>query len=237
MRKREIVDTSEVLSGSISSEEVISVLEKTLVEFESAKSEEEQTNVINNFYKNIGDWEILLAHPAECKIWLQGPIRYFEAEREYSISERIKAFFSKGLLLKNKEVMKYADILSNTKFPVELTLTPVHSFLANTNEKSKFYYSVLLVLRNIRAILDKIDNKLAVYRKPAGIVAMNNTVFNINEMNKLSGNNMGKLKHTIETAPFSNLITQSEVGLITELGFEKYEDLERDDVNEERQLV
>lgn len=236
MKKREVIDTSEILSGSIPSKEVIDELEKTLVKFELAENLNQQREIIDSFYENVKDWEIVLAHPAKHRIWLQGPIRYFEIEQEYSTFERIKAFISKGLLLSEREVIRYADILSNTKFPMELTLPPVHSFIANSSEESKFYYSVFFALRNIEGIMDKMESELAVYKKPAGIVAMNSTVFNINEMNKLSGNKMGELKETIETIPFSDLISKSEVGVLTSFGFEKYEGLERGNRNEQRKL-
>lgn len=224
MKAKELIDISEMTSGTISSDKVINLLRKTLKNFELSTTIEEKREVISKFYKDVEDWEIILAHPAEHKIWLQGPIRYFELNNEYSLSHRIKAFFKKGILLNKKETIRYADIVSNTKFPVELTLPPIHSFSAISAKENKFYYTAFSVLKNIEHVLDRIEDSLAVYKKPAGIVAMNGTIFNIKEMSKMTGSNMSSLTNSIETAPFSQLISDSEVGLITNIGFESYKD-------------
>lgn len=225
MGTKELIDTNETLNGTIAPEKIIDVLRETLVKFELSSSIEKQKEVMSDFYKKVDDWEVILINPAKHKIWLQGPIRFFERKNRYSRLDRIKAFLSKGLILKEKEIFRYADITSNIKFPVELTLSPVHSFSANSSEENKFYYTVFSVLKSIEYILDRVENNLAVYKKPAGIVAMNTTVFNLKEISRLTGAQLSALTNSIETIPFAKLISDSEVGVVTNLGFESYKDL------------
>lgn len=207
---------SELMENTIPTIDVIMELNKTIIELEDAENDEELNNCIENFYNRIDSWQIVAAQPKDTLVWMQTPMEYYEIEKEHSFTDRLKILFDKGIWVESEVTEKYAEIASNTKIPMEVSLDPLNFYSAEKSEIDKFYFSLRNLARDIiEAMIRTSTSHVAVYEKPYGIVAMNKVNYWVSQLEKETKVNTRSLRESLETVPFSYLIKNSKLKVNT----------------------
>ena len=211
MRKN-LIDSTEILQGSVSTEEVISTLHEVITNLNSSNTHEEEKQIIESFYHKVEKWQVILIKPHQYKIWMQSPMEYYETKRRIGFLERARHFLARGAIVGSESTERYAGIMSNTTFPLEVDLNPLQTIVAMESREGKFYFAVTSILKRIKDfIVEHGVEELAIYERPAGIVAMNNSKHYLNEIGKLTHMEMSQICESIEVVPFSNLIDKSVI--------------------------
>lgn len=209
MEKR-IINNDDLFEGAIRTSNVINTIGKTLNVLENSPSKSEKENAINIFYDDVKKWQIIIIKPNNDKIWMQAPMSYYEVERTFSFAERMSFLFKKGIIVNETIKERYADIRSNMKYPVELILEPVHAIAAKSSEHTRTHYTLIALLNSIKDIInDNIDNGLAIYEKPYGVIAANKSKYHLSEMERLTGVLTSNIQSSIEVVDFSSLVKDS----------------------------
>lgn len=212
----------EIMENSIPVMRIIAEINKVVNDIEGTNDKDLQKQAIREFYEKADLWQIIVTKPEDTYIWMQIPIIYHESEREAKLSERIKFFFKRGIWIEPKIIEKYADILSNVTFPMEMELEPMDFIYAKSNEIEEFYYSVVYLLgKIITAMMKAGSEEIAIYNKPDGIIAMNQVNYWLEEVNKQGLANTGHLQNTLKTATISELLKDATIEMV---GVEEYMD-------------
>lgn len=205
----------EIMEDSIPAIKIMEEINKTILKIEGTNDEKLKKKYIEDFYKKADSWQIIVAKPKDSYVWMQIPIMYQEKERKLSLLERIKILFTQGVWIKPQVVEKYAEMLSNLKFPMEIELEPMDFIFAKSSEIDKFYYSAIyLTGKMMETMLMSNSSSLAIYDKPNGIIAMNNVNYWLGEMTRQGLADTSHLQSTLRTATIAELIRDSTVEMI-----------------------
>lgn len=205
----------EIMENSIPAIKIMEEIRKTILKIEETNDEKLKKQYIEDFYKKADSWQIIIAKPKGSYVWMQIPIMYQEKERKVSLLERIKILFTQGIWIKPQITEKYADMLSNLKFPMEMELEPMDFIFAKSSEIDKFYYSAIYLTGKMMATMLKSNSSsLAIYDKPNGIIAMNNVNYWLGEITKQGLADTSYLQSTLRTATIAELIRDSTVEMI-----------------------
>lgn len=204
----------ELMENTISIPNIIEKLSSVTKKLSDEKSTDLKKKYIEEFYKEVENWQIMVSQPQDSIIWMQIPMKYYEVEEEFTFMQRIKILIKEGIWIKPKIVKRYADMISNTNFPMETPLDLFEFFDSSAKNEDKFYYSVMSLIPKIVSVLVESDsNSIAIYERPYGVIAMNKLNYWINQLEENTEINTGPLKSTLEIVPFSDLIRDSRLSM------------------------
>lgn len=209
---KEITDTSKaLLENTIPVSVVTTTIDNFLKEVEQAKDYLTIDNAIAEFEEEIKSWEVVLIEFQNKCAWLHSPIKYYKTTEEYSLTKKLKKFMEDGTFPKRKTSIN-VEIKSNTNVPIKLNLNEYGISIIEEYEKYKMYYSLYCVMENIKKVLvDFEEEKIAIYEKPYGVIAMNRTESLLNQP-VLEKEVSATLKAmSLEVIPFYELINKNEV--------------------------
>lgn len=203
----------ELMENAIPTIDVIEKINNVILKLETTRNTEHRKKYIKDFYKEVENWQILISKPKDNLVWMQIPMKYYEVTREFTFAERMKVLINRGIWIQPKITERYADMVSNTKYPMEIPLNLMNFLSSTANSEEKFYYTINNLMVKIVAILSESDS-IAVYEKPYGIVAMNKVNYWITQLGKKTRVDISHLQQSLETIPFSDLIRKSSISII-----------------------
>lgn len=219
-KKVEPVRTSDVyldfLNDTIPVELILQKLDSVSAKLESNQySEEEKQEFISQFYEEVKSWEIIIGqlYGMPNHVWLQIPVVYHEVEHTISFWKRAKILFKQGLIMSPKVTERYADVVSNIPYPLEMPIDNYDSVLSkNSKEVNRFYCTASYLIVKIVEILKQFNLAyIAVYKAPQGVIATNGLNSWLTELEKHNKLNLTSFKDSLTRIPFAELLKGSTI--------------------------
>lgn len=205
---------SELMKDAIPALEILEKLNDVIMKLEETNDVEMKKKHIDDFYEKIKNWQILISKPQGHYIWMQIPMKYYERTINFSLKDRLSILFKKGVWIKPKVTEKYADMVSNTKFPMQVKLDPIEFILATNNKHDRFYCTIVSLIGKILGIMSDAQSfSVAVYEKPNGVIAMNNVDYWMSQLGKQTGINTNPLRESLQVMNFVDLIKTATLDL------------------------
>lgn len=214
----EVIRTSnELMSDVLPTDSVINEFKDILIKLEKVKDIEEGNILIERFYDKIKNWSIIIIDNNSTFVWVQLPMKYYKGDRKLNFKERLRILYEEYEWVPPVVTTRGANVVSNITFPMEVKLSKCDYEVAINSDESKFYYTVFNLIVNIIEIMVHYKSKnVAIYKSPAGVVAMNRMKRWIDEVSKDANVDTEVLTSSLNVKSFSELIEQSTLTLDNE---------------------
>ena len=201
---------TDAFDSNLKSDIVLSTINDFILALESENDKEKQKKLIENFYRKLKSWEIVTAQSEEGqRMWIQVPFKYEKTEVIHGFMKRISHFFDTGVWLPETSTIHSVDAISNIHIPMTIQLLPEEIEELKLDPIKRIVTIVKGLRQALLDVLDKGYDNFGIFKRPEGIIAMNQSKAWMTEYENKS-NISWLMKHTIETQTMYDLFMRTK---------------------------